>query len=387
METGRNAMVVIGVLLVTAALGFAGVGALREADARRQRSATPTEAELGVPVQVAVASLREMVLEVATRGFLEPFERVTVSAEVSGYVQARLIEAADGVEMGDPLFRIDDALLRTALDKALADAGRVRSDLELAAENRRRIEKLMVEESANPTEELQVNTEYAKAEAMVRHADAVVHEARILLDKTVVHSPLTGVVARVHTRGGEYVHAGQPLVDIIEVDRLKLVAQLDDREVVSFAPGDPVTLFVPATPDVRVQGSVLRIYPSAAMGSRRFEVEVQVPNSDRRLRPGFYVEANLKRAEGTPGGPERAARILTIPRIAIIEQYRRQFCYVIQFAGNEPFERVTETPIETVPLLSDPRQVQVVSGLAEGDRVVTTGLQHVTHGCEVRIVE
>lgn len=387
MGNGRNATVVVSVLLVTAALGIVGVGALREAEARRTTSNTMPDLERGVAIRVAVASLREITLEVSTRGFLEPFERVTISAEVSGYVESRLIEAADRVAKGDPLFRLDDALHQTAVEKAMADADRARSDLNLASENRKRIERLKVEESTNPTEVLQVNTEYAKAEAMLKHAEAVVHEARILLDKTVIVSPLTGVVARVHTRGGEYAHAGQPLVDVIEVDRLKLPVQLDDREVVSFSPGDPVTLFVTAVPEGRFEGRVLRIHPSAEVDSRRFEVEIEVPNPDGRLRPGFYVEAKLRRRAGEATNAERAPRILTIPRIAVTEQYRRHFCYVVKSIDGESIERAIKTPIETIPLLSDPRHVQVVSGISAGDRVVTTGLQHVTDQCAVRIVE
>lgn len=387
MSSGRNTTVLISVLLVTAVLGIVGVGALREAEARRTTSDTPPGIERGVAVRVAVASFRQIALEVSTRGFLEPFERVTISAEVSGYVQSRLIEAAHRVTKGDPLFRLDNALHQAALDKALADVDRARSDLNLATENRRRIEKLRVEQSANPTEVLQVNTEYAKAEAMVKHAEAVVREARILLDKTVIVSPLTGVVARVHTRAGEYAHAGQPLVDVIEVDRLKLPVQLDDREVVSFSPGDPVTLFVTAVPGGHFEGKVLRIYPSAAVDSRRFEVEIEVPNSDGRLRPGFYVEAKLRRKEGEATDAERASRILSIPRMAVTEQYRKHFCYVVKSIDGESIDRAIKTPIETIPLLSDPRHVQVVGGITAGDRVVTTGLQHVTHECAVRIVE
>ena len=79
--------------------------------------------------------------------------------------------------------------------------------------------------------------------------------------------------------------------------------------------------------------------------------------------------------------------MVTIPRLAVLELYRQHYCYVVRRTAAESVDRAYWTLIETLPILSDPQNVQVISGLEVGDRVVTTGLQHVTHECVVRVVE
>lgn len=384
MATGRNIVVTVIILLVTITLCIAGVAARQQARSRHAPSTDIALPDQGIAVSVAVARLRTLTLDVTASGFLEPFEELTLSAQVPGYVRRQYIEVSDRVEKDDPLFQLDDALRRIAVDKALAASDRAASELRLAEEQVRRIEKLQAQESANPTEILKVHTDFAVAQAMRKQALSAVEEAQILLEKTTIRAPITGSIARVHTRQGEYARVGQPLVDIIARHRLKLVVQLNDREVVTFAPGDTVAMTTPALPRRRFTGTILRIHPRAAADSRKFEVEIEVPNADLALRPGFYVQAKLHRSTGD--GSE-SVQAITLPRMAVFERYRQQYCYIVRRAEGESVDRAIRTPVETAPLLSDRQFVQVLSGVQPGDRVITTGLQHVTHQSAVRVVE
>ena len=71
----------------------------------------------------------------------------------------------------------------------------------------------------------------------------------------------------------------------------------------------------------------------------------------------------------------------------MVELYRQHYCYVIRRRPGETVDRAIWTRIETRPVLTDPQFVEVVSGLTAGERVVTTGLQHVAHESIVRVVE
>lgn len=386
MAHKRNPIVTIAVLLVTAALCTAGITALRWVDADREQTVADTPPQSGVAVSVAVAATHRVSLEVSTWGFLAPFEELTIAAEVSGPIESQSVDVSDRVSKGDTLFQIDKALHAVALDKALAEKERAASDFRQARENANRVQGLQATESANPMEVLDVQTALDKAKAMVKWADATVNEARILLHKTTIASPLDGVVARIHTRQGEYAHVGQPLVDIIVTGRLKLTVQLEDREVIAFTTGDPVTMIPTALPGKTFDGRILRIYPRATLDSRKFEVEIELPNPQGQLRPGFFAQAKMV-PRPTTDGDAAAPEVLTIPRLAVLERYRQQYCYVIRRAEGESADRASLTPIETLAILTDPQNIQVVSGLQAGDRVVTTGLQHVTHGCAVRVVE
>ncbi|MCH7526537.1 MAG: efflux RND transporter periplasmic adaptor subunit [Planctomycetes bacterium] len=381
----RKIGVTAGLLLVTAVFVAGGISVLKLAEADHDQEIRATSVDRGVLVQVVEATVREASFEVSAWGFLKPFEERRVSAEVPGYVASQAVEVSDRVTEGSVLFQLDGALRQAAMSKAEAALDRARSEHRLARENYKRVALLEAKDSANPTEVLQVTTNLEVADAAVRQAEETVEEARILLDKTTIRSPLAGQVARIHTRQGEYAHVGQPLVDLIETDRLKLAIQLGAREVIAFAPGDPVTMLVSAIPALRFEGRILWISPSARPDSRQFEVVIEVPNHDGRLRPGFFVQATLVPRSDGAHRFEEAASFVAIPRMAIFERYRQTYCYVIRHQAGQSVERAFRTRIETLPIPSDPEHVRVISGLEPGDRVVTTGLPHVTHEAVVRV--
>lgn len=374
------------VILVTAALVCAGVAALNHAKAKHREAAGATLRPEGVEVEFAVATQQYVAPEVSASGFLRPFEELTISAQVAGYIASQLVDVSDRVRVGDSLFQLDTSLRESAVHKARAAVDRAGTDLQFANKNRDRLLKLQTQQSANATEILQADTEVAVAAAVLKQAEAGLEDATILLDKTVIRSPLTGFVSKLHRRKGEYAHIGRPLIEIIETDRLKLLVELNDGEIVPFAPGDPVSVRVTALPGEPLAGSILRIHPGATADTRKFVVEIEIPNPGHRLRPGFYAEARLMHGETDEADAHRHL-ILTIPRMAIVDQRQKQYCYVVRHVESENQERAFRVPIETVPILSDPHHVAVLSGIVPGDRVITTGLRHVRHNGIVRIAE
>jgi RND family efflux transporter MFP subunit len=376
----------ITVLAVTAVLVAGGIGTFKLARANRSPEDRRAIADGGIPVRVATASVREVPYEISAWGYLSPFVELTVSAEVPGFVQSQHVEASDRVAEGDVLFQLDRALPKSALVKAKAELERARSQHRLARQNHAHIQSLEEKDSVNQLEVSQVTTELEVALAAVHRAEQIVEEARILLDKTEIRSPLRGQVARVHTRQGEYAHVGRPLVDLIETDRLKLVLQMDDRDVITFSEGDPVSMTVEAIPNASFEGLILRRFPSARADSRKFDVEVEVPNPEGRLRPGFSVRATLiKPVEASRS--DESGTFASIPRIAVFERFRQKYCYVVSRLDGESVDRAILTRIEALPVPSDPEYVQVIGGVGVGDRVVTTGLPHVTDQTIVRVVE
>lgn len=385
MSAKNNVAVVAVVLVLTAVLAGVGFAARQLAITRQADPPGRPEVDPGIMVGVATVEIGESRLEIHPRGWLSAFTELTVAAQQPGIVEEQLVEVSDRVSKGDPLFQIDHALRATAIKKARAEAERAKSELELAAENLTRIERLNASESTNPTEVRQVRTKHAIARAVLKRAEASVEEAMLLEQQATIRSPLTGVVSRIYTRAGEYAHMGQPLADVMETDRLKLNVQLDDREVVAFNHGDAVTLRVPAMPGRRFAGRILRIYPGAQLDSRMFEIEIEIPNADGLLRPGFWAEATLLAKLPTTDENDPSAAPLVIPRMSVFERYGQTYCFAIR--ASDGALRAYLTQIETFPLLSDPHNVRVVHGLSVGDRVVTTGLQHVTHEAVVQLDE
>ncbi len=372
----------VTVLVVVVSIAIVGAGLMIRRLVPDRASANTPEKRSISKLLVSVEPVRSELNDVSivARGFLEAFETVTVSAEVGGFVKAQRIEVGDKVTVGSLMFEIDNELRVTNLSRAMADVDRRRAELNRANENYARVERLKKTDSANPTEVTRFSTEKAVAEAVLKQASAMVDEARILLDRTTVESPRTGVVALVYIRQGEYARPGQAMVDIIVTDRLKLITQLGDREVVAFSLGDPVAMTAAALGEESFEGVIHAIHPRAMMDTRKFEVEIAIPNAEGRLRPGFYVQARLRRSASRTASEQ----VLTIPRPGVFERYRQTYCFVVR-AGDDGEDRAYLTPIETVPLLSDPQKLQVVQGVSEGTMVVTSGMQHLSHESVVQM--
>ncbi len=378
MIQSRRILVSLALILATAALCVVGLEAMRENESRRAKAATQPTRDEGVRIQVESVVRRVVPFNVQATGFLVPFEELIVAAQVPGFVAIQRVEAGDRVEEGDTLFQIDDALRTLDLRKAQAEVERAQADLTLAEENFRRIERLEDQESANPMEVLRDRTALETARAILKQSEAARRETEELLRKSTINAPISGYVAAVHTRQGEYAHVGQPLAEVIDTDRVKLVVQLNEREIVHCAVGDPAVITSPALPGQRFEGNMLRIPPRAALDSRKFDIEIVLENRDQRLRPGFFVAASV-----APADTRDDQSVLVIPRTAVFESYRRLYCFVVESEHDE--DRARLTLIEAAPLLADPKLVRILQGLNEGDRVITKGLQHVTDDTLVNI--
>ena len=140
-----------------------------------------------------------------------------------------------------------------------------------------------------------------------------------------------------------------------------------------------------ALPGKSFSARVHFIYPQAEASSRRFQIEIELPNPKRRFRPGFFVRGEIvRRVAG-----ESILKALVVPREALFERFGQVFTYRVEADESEGDRRLVarRISVDLLPIRSDPRLMRVSSGLVEGDRVVTKGIQHLTDGAPVRILE
>jgi RND family efflux transporter MFP subunit len=376
-------------VLASAVLIAAGVLVRGHVNARQRESVGNVGKVSATPVRIARIERRVIPLQTEFHGFLAPFTELSVAAQVPGEIVEQWVEVSDDVTKDQPLFKIDEVVRAIEHEQALAVQERANSEFELAEANWRRIEALP-EQTSISMERIEAEKKYRAAKADRHRAAAAVRQRAVLLERTTVKSPIDGVVSRIHLRRGEFTRQGQPLVDIVEIDRLKMLAEIEDRDVVWVTVGHPVVLTANTFPGETFDGQVHRIYPQALPTSRKFEVEIQMPNPDRRLRPGFFMRGTIsmdmeRQGETDPSG------VLVVPREAVVELYGQQFCYVVSAGGKPPDTGATlqaqRTAVVVWPILSDPRSFQLVNGAAEGDYVVTKGLQHLSEQTTVRIMD
>jgi membrane fusion protein (multidrug efflux system) len=276
---------------------------------------------------------------------------VIIRPELSGVVESIEFQEGQRVAKGDTLFVLRSEEQRAALREA--EANRV-----LAADVFARTEKLsQVKVSAA--------SELTRARAGVAAAEAVVDLARVNLERTRVRAPFDGAVGARSVSPGDWVDSDVALVQIDAVDRLQLQFSLPENAIALAEPGLNVAARVAAYPDETFSGVVYFISPALDHDSRRLALKAWVPNSEGRLRPGMFSRVELE--------VERTEEAVVIPESAIANDATGSYVWRV---GSDSLAERASVELGT----RRDGQVVIVSGLASGDTIVTSGTHKVFEG-------
>ncbi|MGC1712613.1 MAG: efflux RND transporter periplasmic adaptor subunit [Methyloceanibacter sp.] len=334
---------------VTAALLAAAMGfACGSEAAEDSKPAVPVEAS-----KVVAAPLSEQVTAIGT---LLSDEAVTISSEIAGRLKEIHFEEGQPVEKGALLFSLDDSVYRAQLDDASAK-------LKLAAQTNKRTSTLF-------------SNKYATAQSADEAASnlavntAAVELARVQLDKTRITAPFTGIVGLRHVSAGEYITAGQALVNLEAIDPVKADFRVPEKFLPAIRVGQTIKIKVDAFPEDSFEGRVYAIDPRLDVAGRSLLVRAMVPNRDQRLRPGLFARVTVLL--------QLKEDALSVPEQAIVPQGESQFVFKIV----DGKAKLTKVKIGT----RREGRVEIVEGLAAGDQVVTAGQLKIRDGSPVTIV-
>jgi len=331
--------------------------------------------EEATAVPVDVVEVRGRPLQQSTRlsAVVEARRRVELFAETAGRVVSLGAEELDAVEEGQLLLQMDPILADVGVEKALAAIARAESELALADSERKRFEKLATSDAASASRRDQAVNVEKVAQANLREARAQLAEARDTRSKKEIHAPFGGVLESFTAEKGEYLQGGERIAELLDLTTARLELGVTDREIVALEAGAPVSVQLEAYPGEAFKGTILRVGAAADTTSRKFPVEVELPNPERRILPGMVARASLELGSR---GPVRA-----IPRDALVEQFGVQFVYVVaaEGAGHEGKRRRVE--VRDIPF--QPAIVEVLAGVEDGDRIAISGIQELRDGSRV----
>ncbi len=317
--------------------------------------ASPTPAEKVVPVATRMTASREVVERMSLPADLLPYRRAVLAAEVAGRVEKILAGEGDRVASGRALAEIDTR----SQQQRLAEAEAVhRHRLELF----RRAEKLLAKKSITEQQYLDAVTERDVAVAQLETAS-------LMLDKSRVEAPWPGTVAVRRVEVGDYVVPGQPVVELLEVRRLKVRAPAPASDVPYLRLGLAAEVRLDVYPGEVFRGEVTCLAAELDPSARTLDVEVEIPNPDGRLRPGMYARLEM---------PRRTLEDAVLaPLAAVVELESSQVVYVVEN------ERAVQRPVELGPVLGG--EVVIARGLAAGERLIVEGQRQVSPGQRVTL--
>ncbi len=338
----------------------------------------PRSAVGGAVTLHAVVTQRVRAVPVRSRveiaGILEARRRVQLFAETRGPVIEVGAEELDRVEAGALLVKIDPLLAEVSVERAEAAVARHTSELSLAHSHLKRRRSLAEHSAASASDLDDAISGEKVAAADLREARAELKLARDDLTKKTIRALFAGVLRTFRVEVGEYVREGQQIGELLDLSTARTTIGLSDREIVAVRAGDPATVRVEVYSGEIFTGSILRVGAASEPVSKKFPVEIELPNADGRLLPGMVAVVILDIGSG-------AARTV-IPRDATVDQFGLRFVYVVEDDGNDLVAVRRRVVVGLLPFR--PSEFEVISGLAEGDEIVVSGARQLGKRTRVR---
>jgi membrane fusion protein, multidrug efflux system len=345
---------VLGLAAVAAGCGGEGHAAVAD-------SATEAPART-LSVEVEAAQPAQFTDFVRIVGSVAANRDVVVAAEESGIVRQLFVDKGALVRAGQPIARIDDAVLRAQMERTDAQA-------RLAEETWERQRRLWEDEKIGS----EMNYLNAKYGAITARASA--NELRARLERTVVRAPIAGVLEARVVEVGSMVAPGAPVARIVDAGVVKITGGVPERYAADIARGAEMRVSFDGMGSAEYVGKVQFVGATLNEQNRTFPIEVEVPNRGGVIRPGMV--ANLQVARRAVG------QAILVPQNAVI---RRENGYVAYVAVERDGQDVAELR-DVIPGASEGGRVVIEQGLAAGDRVIVVGQQQVSSGDRLRIVK
>jgi membrane fusion protein (multidrug efflux system) len=308
---------------------------------------------MGVPVDVAVARRDTVVDAIVANGQIEAVQSIELRPEVDGRLVEIYMREGSEVVRGTPLFKIDDAELRAQVARLEAERDRAVQALERT--------RRLIEQNASSEADLET------AEANARSTQAQLDLEQVRLDRTVVRAPFSGLVGARLVSLGDYVTSSTRLVTLQTVDPQRAVFQIPERYAQRLELGQEVGFRVAALPDVEFTGVVDFIDPVVALPARTIAVKAEVPNPNRDLKAGMFIEVRL----ATDVRPDA----VVVPEDAILPLSGADFVWTV--SEGTASRRQVELGVRI------PGFVEVKSGVDAGEQVVVGGLERLSEGVPV----
>ena len=358
-----------------------------------------------MPVEFATVKRTPVAERVTIVGNLIGAATVEAVPRVNGRLDQVLVRLGDRVRKGQPIAKIEDREVReqvrqqeAAFKVSAATIRQREADLQLAETNLKRNESLL-ERQLLPRQTYDDTlarhqsalAQLDLARAQFEQSKARLDELQINLANTVISSPVDGFIGKRYLDPGASVSPNAPVASVVDISYVRMIANIVEKDVKRLQTGMPALVEVDAFPEEKFTGRVSRVAPIFDPQTRTAEMEIEVPNTNFRLKPGMYARVQLTVAE--------RANALAVPRNAIVNVNDKTGVFVAGPApatatatrGNGATSRGDAQPAGGAPAMTarfvpvvlgirDDEQVEISAGLEEGTRIVTTGAMGLRDG-------
>jgi membrane fusion protein, multidrug efflux system len=330
-------------------------GSAAAADKTPAAAAAPAK-PMGLPVKAEPVKLATMQTDVSAVGTLIAADSVVIRPEIAGRVVGLPFQEGQLVQKGTHLVNLDPSEYRAQLAATTADAKTETQRYERAKE--------LLEKNFISKEALDV------AKGNMDRALAKQQQDEVLLSKTTILAPFTGILGLRQISPGAYVKAGDDIVRLENLSFVKLDFRVPEMYLSQIKASQEVSILVDAYPNDTFRGKIYALEPAVDEKTRTVVVRAQIPNLQGKLRPGMFARVNVLLST--------RPNAIVIPEQAIWPQGRDAFVYRV-VDGKAALTKV-ELGVRR------PGEVEVLKGLTANDVVVTDGQIKLKDGAPVMVL-
>lgn len=336
----------IGVVLLAGVLIYLN---LPEEKSARNGNARAT------PVKTALVSTQAFPITIESLGTAIANESVNITAQVTDTVKTINFEDGDEATKGELLVQLNNTEERARVEELKANINEAKRQFDRIADLRQ----------SNATSEQLLDEQQARVKALQAQLDIALAQ----LDEMQIRAPFSGLLGNREISIGSLVQPGDTITTLDDISVVKVDFNIAENHLASVAKGQTLSASSVAYPGVEFEGKISSIDTRLDPISRSIRVRATIDNEDNRLRPGMLLTVTVEK---------RVLNTLVLPEKALVPVQDKQFVYVVK----------DDTAHQTEVVIGErrPGLVQIVSGLNEGDEVITEGTLRVRNDSPVNVL-
>lgn len=356
----KNTKIIIAAVIALVLVALVAVKLIsnKKTMAVKMEAALQSEQFDVIPVKAATATKQNIENKLKKSGVFAARQELKLSAEAQGQIVRMYVKKGDIIRKGQMIASIDNASVRSQLATAYAQLAKAQKDAEryANAEKAGGVSTMQAEEY-----QLRVQTNLTNIASLKQQ-----------LSNYQITAPMSGIVNEIFAEQGSFVTLGKEIIDLVDLTTMNLIVDLEQGDLIkNITIGKKVSV----TTDVygeKIFSGLVKAVNVKSDASQKFEVEINVANSrENPILSGMYGYASFDSATNNP-------QVLTIPRAALIGSIKDAQVYVINSNNTVSVKAITLGR-------SLGNDVEVTSGLNEGEKVVVSGQINLAEGRKVSV--
>jgi len=312
--------------------------------------------------------------QIKVTGTVQPLNVAQLPALISAQVERVRFRVGDPVKKGNLLLLMDTESLEIQKEQQVSGTAATEAQLALAESQLKRTQDLSKQGIA-PSSQLEqalstVDAQKANLQAQKSQIKATDYQLR----NAKVYAPISGVVSQRQAEPGQFVGAGSPLMEVVDLSVMELAVNVSTTDSAKIVKGMAVELVVEGLPGTSYTGKVSRLSPVAARGTRTIPVYIEIENKQFALRGGMFAIGRITL--------EEQAESIAITSSAIRVDENNE-SYVLKISDGIAVKQL----IGVAGVWGEQELVEITSGLIAGDQIIVLPLQGLNAGDSVALIE